>query len=368
MSNRAIRTIRPACFLHLRSCVLLGWILLCVSIGSTAQADTVITETTGAGDLGTHVLPPAGDVYGITGGTPVGTSLYHSFAQFDVGRGDTAQFQTLTLIPNTAMQNILGRITDANPSAIFGTIDSATYYPSANLFLMNPHGFLFGAGAMVNVGGMVSFTTADYLKLADKVRFEAIPGAQDALLSAFPVTAFGFLGSNPAAIAVQGTQLTMADGTGLSLIGGSQGFFYIDPDTGNQASVPDGVTVTGGMLSAPDGEINLVSVASPGEILLSGLKPAPNITGDSFTSFGPVTISGGSLLDVSGSLGGTVRIRSGQFVLDGSSIFANTAGDVVDEARTAVDLAAFAQTMNLTLVTLDRSFIKRYPSVRVEVI
>lgn len=31
-------------------------------------------------------------------------------------------------------------------------------------------------------------------------------------------------------------------------------------------------------------------------------------------------------------------------------------------------LAAFAQTMNLTLVTLDRSFIKRYPSVRVEVI
>jgi len=31
-------------------------------------------------------------------------------------------------------------------------------------------------------------------------------------------------------------------------------------------------------------------------------------------------------------------------------------------------LAAFAQTANLTLVTLDRSFIKRYPSVRVEVI
>ena len=31
-------------------------------------------------------------------------------------------------------------------------------------------------------------------------------------------------------------------------------------------------------------------------------------------------------------------------------------------------LAAFAQTADLTLVTLDRSFIKRYPSVRVEVI
>jgi toxin-antitoxin system PIN domain toxin len=31
-------------------------------------------------------------------------------------------------------------------------------------------------------------------------------------------------------------------------------------------------------------------------------------------------------------------------------------------------LAAFAQTAHLTLVTLDRSLIKRYPSVRVEVI
>lgn len=31
-------------------------------------------------------------------------------------------------------------------------------------------------------------------------------------------------------------------------------------------------------------------------------------------------------------------------------------------------LAAFAQTADLTLVTLDRSFVKRYPSVRVEVI
>lgn len=31
-------------------------------------------------------------------------------------------------------------------------------------------------------------------------------------------------------------------------------------------------------------------------------------------------------------------------------------------------LAAFAQTAHLTLVTLDRSFVKRYPSVQVEVI
>ena len=62
---------------------------------------------------------------------------------------------------------------------------------------MNPPGFLFGPNATVNVGGMVSFTSADYLRLADGARFNAIPNAAaDALLST-PVAAYGFLGPIP---------------------------------------------------------------------------------------------------------------------------------------------------------------------------
>jgi filamentous hemagglutinin family protein len=263
MKDSASHVIREHLSLNLTVFWLAGCLVLCVAVGSAAQADTTIIETTGAGNLGTQVLPPSGHVYGITGGTPVGNNLYHSFAQFNVGTGDIAQFQTSTLIPNAAMHNILGRITDTNPSIIFGSIDSATYYPSASLFLMNPHGFLFGPNAMVNVGGMASFTTADYLKLTDNVRFETIPGAQDALLSTASVAAFGFLGSNPAAIAVQGSQLTVPNRTGLSLVGGHRGFNYIDPDTGAIASAPDGVTVAGGRLSAPNGEINLAVTTSP---------------------------------------------------------------------------------------------------------
>ena len=165
----------------------------------------------------------------------------------------------------------------------------------------------------INVGGMAHFTTADYLSLTDNVRFEAIPGAQDVLLNAFPVAAFGFLGSNPAAISVQGSQLTVANGTGLSLVGGNRGFNYIDPDTGNTASTPDGVTVTGGRLSAPNGEINLAITVSPGEFLVAGLQPAPNTNLQSFVSFGSVHLAPGSTIDATGT--GTVSIRGGQFVL-----------------------------------------------------
>ena len=72
-----------------------------------------------------------------------------------------------------------------------------------------------------NVGGTAALRVLITLRLTDSMRFNVIPSASaDALLSAAPVAAFGFIGSNPGAITVQGSQLTVAEGTGISLIGG----------------------------------------------------------------------------------------------------------------------------------------------------
>src|SRR5215216_1527513 len=137
----------------------------------------------------------------ITGGTRPGGggNLFHSFGNFNVPNNYIANFQNNS---GLATSNILGRVTGGNVSNIFGTIQT-TGFGNANLFLINPNGFLFGPNATVNVGGMVAFTSADYLRLADGVRFNAIPNsAADALVSAAPVAAFGFLGTNPGAITV----------------------------------------------------------------------------------------------------------------------------------------------------------------------
>ena len=164
-------------------------------------------------------LPSGPTQYNITGGTRPGggTNLFHSFGDFNVPNNNIANFLNDS---GLATSNILGRVTGGNHSSIFGTIQT-TGFGNANLFLMNPAGFLFGPNATVNVGGMVSFTSADYLRLTDNARFNAVPGPADALLSAAPVAAFGFLGSNPGAITVQGSQLSVADGTGISLVGGN---------------------------------------------------------------------------------------------------------------------------------------------------
>ena len=144
----------------------------------------------------------SGNAYDITGGTRPGggSNLYHSFGEFGVPSNNIANFRNDS---GLATANILGRVTGGNPSNIFGTLQT-TGFGSANLFLMNPAGIVFGPHASLNVGGSVNFTTADYLRLADGARFNAVPGLQDAAISSAPVAAFGFLGSNPGAITVQG--------------------------------------------------------------------------------------------------------------------------------------------------------------------
>ena len=69
---------------------------------------------------------------------------------------------------------------------------------------MNPAGIVFGLDVTLNVSGSVTFTTADYLRLANADGsnagiFHADPIATSLLTSA-SVAAFGFLGTNPAAI------------------------------------------------------------------------------------------------------------------------------------------------------------------------
>jgi filamentous hemagglutinin family protein len=325
--------------------VLAFWLPSFVVSTGLAQEGTAITPTIGVGGLGTTVMAD-GNIIQITGGTRPdgGTNLFHSFDQFSVGRPDTAQFLNTT--PSLHTSNILGRVTGGNPSSIFGTIDTMSY-PEANLFLINPAGIVFGPNSTLNVGGSVAFTTADYLRLAEANGSHAgifhADTTSTSVLTSASVAAFGFLGSNPSAIAVQGSTLEMQPGQSISLVGGNQGFK--NPGAGS-TSVPNGVTVTGGKLLAQSGRVNIASVASPGEILAGSLDQAPNINGQSFGALGTIQILQQSAIDTSGEGGGTVLIRGGRLVVDASTISANT-GDISLDA-TSIDIKNFAEIVTGT--------------------
>jgi large exoprotein involved in heme utilization and adhesion len=198
---------------------------------------------------------------------------------------------------------------------------------------MNPAGIVFGPSASLNVGGSVSFTTADYLRLSDGAKFNAIPGPADASISSAPVVAFGFLGSNPGAITVQGSQLSVTPGQSISLVGG-------DITIENPGLIPN--MEQSSLLAAPGGHINLASVASPGEILLETWGRSPNSNGQSVSALGAIHISQKSMIDASGEGGGTVVVRGGRFVIDNSHLSANStetaSGHLTDTPGRGIDI------------------------------
>jgi filamentous hemagglutinin family protein len=359
-----------------------------LAVGTAADSfgqDPPITPSEGWNTQVSHPLSlPSSDIqYDITGGTrpggASGTSLFHSFGDFNVPTNNIVNFLNAgsidlngnVLPPNLPTSNILGRVTGGDPSVIFGMIQTngPNGFGAANLFLINPAGFLFGPNATVNVGGMVSFTTADYLRLTDAT-FNAVPNTvDDALLTAMPVAAFGFLGPNAASIVVQGSTLKVAEGQALSLIGGNRSFgMATETATGNFVPSgevsPPGVVIAGGTLSAPSGHISIVSVDSAGEVIPAPPNESGGLNVSSFSDLGRVELSEGTMVDVSTMLdadfnpvstqgNGTVSIRAGQLVLNTTSITALNFG-ATDGATSAVNIDVQSDT------TVNRSSIQTF--------
>jgi len=198
---------------------------------------------------------------------------------------------------------------------------------------MNPSGIVFGPNAILNVGGSVTFTTANYLRLMEingTVGVFHADSSSSSILTSAPVTAFGFLGSNPAAIAVQGTTLSAQTGQAISLVGGNKEFTYTNPDAHVAASIPGAVSITGGTLTAMSGEINMVSVSSSGMVSAVDFMPASGMT------MGNIALSQRAMLNVSDNSAGTVRIRGGQLIINDSTISADTVN--ASGAITAVEI------------------------------
>jgi filamentous hemagglutinin family protein len=120
---------------------------------TTVQAQIIATPTGDPGATGT-IVTPINTQIDITGGTQAGSALFHSFTQFDVNQGQTANFQTPADI-----QNVLTRVTNGVPSTIDGTLQLSG--AKANLYFMNPAGIVFGPNVNLNLPASFVGTTAN---------------------------------------------------------------------------------------------------------------------------------------------------------------------------------------------------------------
>lgn len=198
-------------------------------------------------------------------GRLVGTNLFHSFEEFRLNSAQTATFNDSGAMGS--IENILGRVTGPTVSEIDGAIRTRFQNSAPNLFLLNPAGLTFGPNATLDVQGSFHASTADSIKLGDGIQFDAVPTANDALLTTAPPRAFGFLPSDQSEqrpITVSGSKLGVPTGESLSFVGKG------DPRVFPFGSIAQigAVHVESGVLDAPGGQVDVVQARSNSEVLI----------------------------------------------------------------------------------------------------
>ncbi|MCP4109344.1 MAG: filamentous hemagglutinin N-terminal domain-containing protein [Desulfobacteraceae bacterium] len=252
------------------------------------------------GGLGTSVTSHE-KTFNITGGTRKGSNLFHSFSMFNLHSGERAVFH------DSGIRNTISRVTGGDYSWVNGTIESG----AENLYLINPHGVMFGPDAFLDLDGSFHATTADYLRLGENDSFFSVPGTGDILSSADP-SAFGFLDHNAAPITYQGKETSEQDNTGSLGVAESRTLSLVGGD----------IHISSGNIKAPGGQISLSGVLSPGEVI-----PTKSGMDISCSEKGNITLTDKSLIDVSGTGAGSIFIQGGRFVASDSDIYARTLGD-----------------------------------------
>ena len=117
----------------------------------------------------------SGNNFTILNGIQRGSNLFHSFEKFSIPRGGSATFNN-----SSAIENIINRVTGGNVSNIDGLIKANG---SANVFLINPAGIVFGENALLDIGGSFLGSTAQSIVFEDGFNYSAIVSEQTPLLT-----------------------------------------------------------------------------------------------------------------------------------------------------------------------------------------
>ncbi len=271
-------------------------------------------QVTSDGTIGTTVTPTGATTYTITGGQLQGTAtLLHSFGDFSLlNTTDTAHFDLGNASYGgsaNGVDTVIGRVTGGNLSTINGQVQ-LTGGSTPDLFLINPSGIVFGAGATLNVPGSFVASTAESVLFDNGVSFGTNGTTPNPLLTVSAPVGLQ-LGANAGPIEVQGPPannvflrtptLSMAPNQTLALIGGQ-----VDINSAN--------------IAASDGRVELwalqngtVNIPASGNFQLASSSPTP--------AWGTVTLRNSSSIDTSGAIGGAINIRGrGLTVQNGSNI------------------------------------------------
>jgi filamentous hemagglutinin family protein len=238
------------------------------------------------------------------------------------------------------IQNILTRVTGNSVSNIDGLIRARG---TANLFLLNPNGIVFGPNATLNIRGSLVASTAKSLVFADRTVFSATPATKTTPLLSVSVPLGLQYGSNPGSLGVQGSRLRVKPGQTLALVGGN-------------------VSLESGRLLAPGGRVELGGVAGESTVGLLANGSGLRLSFPDSVPRKDVSITNGAVVNVRAGGGGSIAINARSLNMTGGDT-ALRAGIAL--GRGSVDSVAGDIEINATeTIKLNDSVIANFVQAR----
>jgi filamentous hemagglutinin family protein len=238
----------------------------------------------------------------IEGGATRGVNLFHSFQDFNIGAEQRVYFAN-----PAGISNILTRVTGSNVSNIFGQLG---VQGTANLFLLNPNGILFGPNARLDIAGSFVASAGSRFTFPDGTEFSAIaPQAPPLLTVSVPVgVQLGTTGNitNQGFLAV-GQDLTLA-GNQLDL----QGLLL----TGGNTTLQAQGDITLGYYGGASLQMVAGGSVTADEIWIAGTNSSAAISAErnSEGTAETVTLSNGTRLELDRNTQPTLDVRAGVLI------------------------------------------------------
>ena len=274
----------------------------------------------------------------IEGGATRGSNLFHSFRDFNIPEGQSLYFQA-----SDGIRNIFSRVTGRNPSIIEGTLGVSG--STANVFLLNPNGIIFGANARLDVRGSFAATTATSIQFGDQGFFSSSATDAPPLLTVNP-SAFWFSPVARAAIVNRSTTPLEAGGQGMQV-----------PDSQSLLLLGGDVNLAGGSVNAAGGRVELGAIAGTGTVDLSLDDNNLRLSFPTTLERADISLTNGATVNTSGEGGGAVQLWGKRILINGGSQVvaftqgAKPGGNLTVNASESLDLIGFAPFGNLSTVS-----------------
>ena len=295
--------------------------ILAVSLMMACGAGVHAQPVGGVVSAGSATIGGTAGAMMITQTTP---NVAINWQSFGINAGQSVQF-----VQPGSSSVALNRVIGSDPSNILGSLTT-----NGKVFLVNPNGILFGAGASVNVGGLVASTLAisDADFMANNYKFSGA-GAGSVLNQGTINAADGgyvaLLGanvSNQGVIAAQLGTIALAAGEAVTLDMAGDKLLNVTVDQGALNALVD----NGGMIRADGGQVLLTTQAA-GSLLANVVNNTGVIQAQTL-----VTGENGTIRLLGGTQSGTLNVAG---TLDASAPTGGNGG-AIETSAARVNIAS----------------------------